>query len=343
MWQLIKQRNFLKLMVACFFFFSGQLPLHAEAHGNHQAFLPLIIQPYPQISTPYEVTLSVTPDGGMTSSTFESGTFILQNTGQAGQVVSVTLDLSTAVLPDLTFDPNGNAGDTIAKDLSVDSGQFRTGYLERHYANPHEGGGFDQLTLLFNSFDPEDTLTFSVDIDPTSIKGVQAPGPFESGSVAGLEMVGMTVHALLADGTHLTGQLTYLTGSIAGGQAVLTEGIPPTPTAMLVDLTTPTETAVPEQQLQITGRPFMQYHVMRVEGGLFLDGAGFDIDPFEANSLLLVTEHTGSLGASGSIQLPITLSKSRAEAGINTIGVWVEDSNGRLSQISPFLTVELLP
>ena len=89
------------------------------------------------------------------------------------------------------FDPFGQAGDAVAKSYTLDGGLKQASYV---FEQPHDGG-FDVLVVRYNGFDPGDFSAFSLDIDPTSIKGGSAPGPAESGSVGGLELVGATVTA----------------------------------------------------------------------------------------------------------------------------------------------------
>jgi hypothetical protein len=66
---------------------------------------------------------------------------------------------------------------------------------------------------------------------------------------------------------------------------------------------------------------------MRVESALFtagLPGGGFDIDPFEANSIVAVNEQTATIGAGGSVDIPVTLASTVAGGGNNRLVAVVE-------------------
>ena len=120
---------------------------------------------------------------GLNSSTFNSGSFRVTNDSPGGQqIASVRLDLSTSVLPDLVFDPVGVAGDSLGKGFTVDADPG-VGTIAHTFGGNHDGG-FDALTATFTDFGPGETLTFSADVDPTSIRGSGPPGPGESGSVS---------------------------------------------------------------------------------------------------------------------------------------------------------------
>ena len=120
---------------------------------------------------------------GLNSSTFNSGSFRVTNDSPGGQqIASVRLDLSTSVLPDLVFDPVGVAGDSLGKGFTVDADPG-VGTIAHTFGGNHDGG-FDAFTATFTDFGPGETLTFSADVDPTSIRGSGPPGPGESGSVS---------------------------------------------------------------------------------------------------------------------------------------------------------------
>ena len=92
-------------------------------------------------------------------------------------VDSVLIEVGGALLPDAVFDPSGTAGDTTAKGFTVDSAG-NTGQSGHAFLQPHNGtngqDGYNALRIDFTDFDPGETFTFSVDMDPTSIKGVGA-------------------------------------------------------------------------------------------------------------------------------------------------------------------------
>lgn len=142
------------------------------------------------------------------SSTNTTGSFQLQNLSTDGQrITSFKVDLRTALLPDLVFDPFGTAGDVDGKAFGLDS--FRgTGIPLHSFESPHDGigseDGYHILRVDFGptvDFAPGNLLKFSSDVDPTSIKGAIGPGQNHSGSTLGLELVGATVTVTFDDAT----------------------------------------------------------------------------------------------------------------------------------------------
>ena len=115
---------------------------------------------------------------GIDASTFAGGSFQLENLSDAGErIVRVQFDLSTALLPDLVFDPADGtpAGELVAKDFTADSGSAVTG-LQSHSFSSENDDGYYGLEIVFGTFDPNANpsgtdFTFSIDIDPTSIQG----------------------------------------------------------------------------------------------------------------------------------------------------------------------------
>ena len=177
-------------------------------------FLTINSDVEPQPSTARgEVT--ITPSGGINASTFGGGSFQVANTSGDESVDSVLIEVGGALLPDAVFDPNGTAGDTTAKGFTVDSAG-NAGQSGHAFLQPHNGtngqDGYNALRIDFTDFDPGETFTFSVDMDPTSIKGVGAPGPNESGSVSGLELSGQKVTMDFDDGSTESGRSFRICG-----------------------------------------------------------------------------------------------------------------------------------
>jgi hypothetical protein len=153
---------------------------------------PVASTPRPLLAPPpvtAGLRVVVTPTGGIAASTYNSGSFQVTNTSTGGESITrLRLDLSTALLPDLVFDPTGAAGDLVAKCFTADAGAAQTGLVPpvdpcvTPFGGPHDGG-YDDLTIDFTGFGPNETFTFSVDVDPTTIRGATAPGPGEAGSV----------------------------------------------------------------------------------------------------------------------------------------------------------------
>jgi hypothetical protein len=82
-----------------------------------------------------------------------------------------------------------------------------------------------------------------------------------------------------------------------------------------------------------------------IEGGLYLSGVpggGFDIDPFESNKAIVVNEYGATIGSSGTVDIPVTLTKTGAEGGINHLAAVLVDGGGRTGPLAK-LVVEYNP
>ena len=256
--------------------------------------------------------------GNLNASTYASGSFVLENLSGTTKITSVRFDLSTAVFPDLIFDPFGTGGDTVAKDFTPDSGAAATG-LGAHSFDLPNGGGFNALDIAFSDFDPGEIFTFSVDVDPTSIQGSSAPGPGESGSVSGLELIGSTITVTFDDATVLVGKPQRMGASLSASEATLTSTSPAAPLVEVVGLTTPDTVFQAAQTVRITGTPGSTVSLVQLEGALFTDGlvgGGFDIDPFEANSAVAVDQMGAVVGPGGTVDIAVSLDRSVPEGGI---------------------------
>jgi len=299
--------------------------------------------------TPYSAaaSLTITRFKAINASTFNTGSFIVGNDSLHGErLTEIRIDLSTALLPDVVFDPNGQAGDAVAKSYTLDGGLKQAGYV---FEQPHDGG-YDVLVVRYNGFDPGDFSTFSLDIDPTSIKGAGAPGPAESGSVGGLELVGATVTATFDSGQTITGQVTRLPDDggagpdHSGGIAVLRDGQPPRPALAVVGVSAPAVVAGANQTVRVGGPIGRPVTVLVVESGLFLEGVpngGFDIDPFEANNALTTRQYQAVIGPGGVVDVPISLTKSGPESGLNLISAVFDDHYGLKGLVAGPVVVEL--
>jgi len=332
-----------------------------SATPRHRALLPHIrydlaptatatsVLPPTPTPSPYSASawLTITRFKPLNASTFNTGSFIVGNDSLHGErLAELRIDLSTAIFPDMVFDPFGQAGDTVAKSYTLDNGLKQASYT---FEQPHDGG-FDVLVVRYNGFDPGDFSSFSVDVDPTSIKGVGAPGPAESGSVGGLELVGATVTATFDNGATITGQVYRLAddggvgGHHSGGTVVLRDGRPPRPQISVLGVTPPATVTNANQTVRVVGPPGQPVTVLVVEGGLFLAGVpngGFDIDPFEANNAVDVREYAAVVGGSGFVDVPIVLMKQNAESGIHAVTAVFDNHYGLKGLVAAPLVVEL--
>lgn len=293
--------------------------------------------------------LYITPHEHLLASTYNTGSFRVKNISRGSeQLVELRIDLTTAVFPDMVFDPFGAAGDQVAKDLTVDV-QSGMGFEGHKYEGLH-AGGFDVMVLKFRSFDRGDEFFFSVDVDPTSIAGVGAPGPGESGSVGGLELVGATITATFNDGTVLTNQVSRMddpgNGGVthSGAVAVMRPGLSDRPVLGIPGVGSPAVVDVANQTVRVNGPVGRPYILMVIEGGLFTEGVpngGFDLDPFESNTAITVREYRGKIGLDGTADVPVTLSKSMPEGGINIITAVFDNHYGVNGRVAVPLILQL--
>jgi hypothetical protein len=314
-------------------------------HSGANATLTVPLTAQAQQASDADVLIVVTPNQDINASTFNGGSFQINNNSTGNtKITNVRFDLSTALLPDVVFDPDGTAGDPVGKTFTVDAASA-VGLTGHAFSGAHDGG-FDVLDIQFSDFGPVELFFFSVDIDPTSIKGASAPGPNDSGSVSGLELTGATVTITFDDGSVQTVRLFRQPGSLSGSQNTVKTGSPPQPGLQLLGAVTPVTLAAANQTVRITGPVGATAVLMQVEAGLFVAGVpngGFDLDPFEANSVIAITEQTVTIGAAGFVDVPITLTKSQTDTGLNHIVAVIKDASGRTGPTSPVLVVKLEP
>lgn len=297
----------------------------------------------PPPATTVGATFAMTPGQGINASTYGGGSFRLTNTSQTQRITTARVDLDGGLFGDLVFDPDGVAGDTTAKGFTVDSpGGVQV--LRHRLVDPHNGTtaeGYDVLELTLAGFDPGETLTFSIDVDPTSIKGVSAPGPGDSGSVSGLELAGTDVSVGFDNGAQLVGE-AFTDGSAGGAIATVRPAPPAAPRVTLGGATTPRTVGAAAQTVTIEGSPNATVQLLRVEGGLFLPpGGGYDVDPFEANSAVAVQQPVISvrLDGAGRAQVPVTLTRRDASSGLNHL-VAAQVGGGQPGRLSNILVLK---
>ena len=169
------------------------------------------------------------------ASNYGNNSFTVENLGDK-KIAAVYIDVSDALYPDTVFDPNGIAGDNIAKALRIDSGKDTTGAVVPAEPYLGEGGakGYEGLLVAFSEgdgFEGGEKVGFSVDMDPNSIAGMAkktvdqgtVPGGWDVGGVSGAELIGAEVRILFTDGSTATAQL-HGDESQAGSQALVREG-----------------------------------------------------------------------------------------------------------------------
>jgi hypothetical protein len=171
-------------------------------------------------------------------SNYGNNSFNITNTGNK-KIAKVELDVTNALYPDSVFDPFGQAGDTVAKSLTINT-EGGTGVLSPNNASYIGAGGsagYEAIQLLFDEnldggFESGETVGFSIDMDPNSIAGAKksvldagSEPNWDVGGVSGAEIIGSTVTVTFTDGTTATGQLQGA-GNQAGSQAWVSQDSP---------------------------------------------------------------------------------------------------------------------
>ena len=287
-------------------------------------------------------TLNVSAGNFLSSDIIADGSFVLTNTSiNGGNIEQVTIDLSTLVQPDMVFDPFGTAGDNAFKNLTANAGDSATGFIGHSFDGLRDGG-YDKLILNFNNFEPTEVFTFSIDIDPTSIKGLSSPGPNSAGKISGLEMTGAKVDIHFDNGADIGGKLFLTAGSQGASKNRFDEDTLAAPSiAFLGGVTSPSNVTDLNYTVRVSGQAGASARLLQLEGGMFLRGnPGFDVDPFESNSIIKRTEYNAVIGLSGYVDIPVVLSDNDDEGGLNHF-IAVLDGGIKTSDISNKLILQL--
>ncbi len=277
------------------------------------------------------------------SSTYSTGSFKVTNTSQQGQLLTkATIDFRTAMFMDCVYDPFATAGDSAGKPFTLDfngtGGGVTTNYLSSH------DGGFDALEINFSNCNPGQQIQFSIDVDPTTVNGTTPPGPNHSGSISGLELIGSTVTFEFNDGTVLVGEPWRNGNSVTGCFNVVKVVQPERPGIEVLGLDTiESDTSQQGHTLRVTGPVGSQVSLIQVEAGLWVDGGGFDVDPFEANTALNVEEFSAQIGTEQFVDFNVNLKKSDFVAGYNYFAAVIKDSEGHNGKISSVVRLKYNP
>lgn len=145
------------------------------------------------------------------TSNYGSNAFTIENTGQK-RIAAVFIDATAAMFSDVVFDNDGTGGDSVAKDLTYDSGGSSVGVISisnyqylwlkardssfnggaafdptklyninnlfvnavsnTNQGNPKAGGGYRGELLLFTDFTSTKKVGFSGDMDPNCVAGL---------------------------------------------------------------------------------------------------------------------------------------------------------------------------
>ena len=292
--------------------------------------------------------LTINAGGGIDASTYGNNSLMISNTSTGGlKITALILDLRSALLPDLVFDPVGAAGDVTGKCFTANDGTVAVGVViptdicTDPFSSPHDGG-YDVMKIAFDDFDPNEAFGFSVDIDPTSIQG--ATGTGVAGSISGLELSGSSIWAVFENGDTLKAQ-PYYDGSEGGSKACFDTSTADAPVIEVLNLPPP---ALPRksvvnqaaQTIRLYGPIGAEVGLLVAEAGLYLsevNGNGFDIDPFEGNQVLTLQEYSATIGVNGYVDIQITLTDAdhaEWETGFNYLMAVVKEGNGCVSYTS---------
>lgn len=277
------------------------------------------------------------------SSTYSSASFVVTNNSQDGKKIKqIKFDMRPAILQDLAFDPNGTAGDVVGKGFTANNGTGATGYASASYQFAFDGG-YAGLTANFNDFGPGETFKFSIDIDPTSIQGTSQPGPSESGNISGLEMVGTLVTVVFTDNTTLTGTLYRKGTTNDGSELTLKSGLPAAPSISIGGATTPKTVSSASQTVKVTGTAGASVKLLLLEAALYVpSNGGHNVSTYESNTAVKVKEFTATIGSNGTVNIPVTLTRTNSKAGYNHLMAVITNANG-MSSTSNRLVLKYVP
>ena len=289
------------------------------------------------------------------SSTNTTGSFQLENLSTGGvRIISASIDTGTAMLPDVVFDPAGTAGDPDGKAFALDSFSG-SGTPVHSFESPQDGigsqDGYKVLRLNFGAgvdFGPGDTMTFSADIDPTSVKGAPGPGPEHSASISGLELIGATVTVTFSDGTVRSvrsGGVTPSTDTNKMSVALLAPDNLATPAIGVPGKSSPFTSAT-QPVVRVSGPAGASVRLWVFKAALYLDGVpggGYDIDPYEVNKVITQGSVGATVGGGGTVDVPVTLSRSSDTGGIHLVTAVLVDGSGRRGSTSDVLVIDYDP
>jgi N-acetylneuraminic acid mutarotase len=245
------------------------------------------------------------------ASTFNYGSFVILNTSQGGQrIEQVTFDLSTALLEDAVFDVDGTAGDVVAKPFTVDVDPS-TGILSHEVT-------LKTLTINFSTFDAGKRLLFSIDVDPNSIAGTNAPGPGSSGGVDGGELVNTTVTVRFNDGSVQTTTL-YLTPNTNHASQNFSDSTLVSPQVAIEGDVVEVSAGklrlnAREVEVVVIGESNANIALMVAEGEWFSETPAEGSHRFQSLDLNATREYRVTLDADGKYRLPVT-----AREGVVTV------------------------
>ena len=257
------------------------------------------------------------------SSTYGGGLFITNNSTGNVTITSVSIDLSTAVFPNMVFDPIGTAGDATAQCVTIISqtggdgnvgltipGNNGTGSdvdCVAPFSGPNGPGGYNIMTLDFTDFEAGETVDIAVDVDPRSIEGFNSAG--NAGAISGSELIGSTVTVTYSDGSTATRQLYQVGNSVVDSENFFNPASEQcaAPSLSLDGITENGTVSVTDQIATISGPANANVELL-VYGTTLEDLAtNIPTDPFEMNKTQSLQQFSGVLNGSGQLNLPLEL------------------------------------
>ncbi len=314
----------------------------------------------PPTGEPQALVQINTPNNNILNSSTFGGGFIIENTSPVGsnqEITSVTFDLSTAVYPNMVFDPAGTAGDALGGGLEAVSGAVVTGFMVPAndevdpFSDPRGNGGFDRATVNFNDFEPGESFEFKVDVDPTSIEGGSTEG--NAGAVSGLELLGATVTVTFNGNNTLPSVRTFrIENSNKGSQNIAKTTAPNAD--LFLDLGVSTITNGRFQDV-VTDNPnfdnaFLidnfgennnaEVEITILKSELDLAGSSNTVDDmFEANKVVAVDEIITNIGGTST---PIGIELENAENGdLFYVVAAIRNADGSASELTDIYRVKI--
>lgn len=311
-------------------------------------------------------TVGVTAGSGLTSSTFGNNSFLITNTGD-DEIINITINTTTGFMKDVVFDPVGTAGDSTAKCLTAGSnpggpvgltaGADGSGpddcidIFTQFHNGINDEEGYDIMSLDFTDFNQGEAFSFGIDMDPTTIKGDLTAG--DAGSISGFELIGSTISIEFASGVVYTSSL-FDENSLGGADAIINgdSNALVAPLLLVDGLNTSRLVTDASQLIEVTGQPNTSVTLLRVDGRLYIDpgnpSVGYDVDLFEANQAMAKQLYTVQLDASGSANIPVTLTQTPGSTGtpnggLNHFIAVINGPNGENSIASNVIVLEFDP
>ncbi len=341
------------------------IDFYVGAIGAGQPIVSAIaVRPFTPVTGP-AAFMEVNPGEALTATTTAVSSFHIQNTGTF-DIQSVVIDLRTALLPDLVFDPEGNGGDGVGVCFTSNTGATQTGLITNGggtgtascvtpFSMSHNGG-YQVLTIDFSDFNSLDELTFEVDIDPNSTQGNAGAGA--PADISGYELTGATVTVNFAGGFSYTNNLFDAPGKGASNTIVALNPFNSGPVLSVSgSVANPVTLSQQSQTINVVGEPNTYVTLLVMDTRLFLENAQapFDVlDPTYIGNQAMSSRgvYTAKIGAGGTASIPVSLlqtlgTNNEPNGGVNYIAAVMQatpfDAFSFTSPLSNMLTVKYQP